>query len=147
MTTATANKGNIIVDSHVESPFTGISPGLVAIHGPLSGQTIYLDKPVVSIGRQLSNDIILNDLHVSREHCLIRSEGEQYVIEDLNSANGTYVNGERVTKSPLKEGSLIKVGNSLFRFRVQNPDESLASSQNWMESVRSSSPFEEIRLG
>ena len=146
MTTAIANEGNIIVDSPDENLFTSMSPGLVAIYGPLSGQTIYLDEPVVSIGRQLSTDIILNDPHVSRNHCLIRSEGEQYVIEDLNSANGTYVNGERVTESPLTEGSLIKVGNSLFRFRVQNPDESLASSQNWMESVCSSSPFEEIRL-
>ena len=147
MTTAIANEGNIIVDAPDESLLTNMNPRLVAIHGPLSGQTIYLDEPVISIGRQLSNDIILDDPHVSRNHCLIRSEGEQYVIEDLNSANGTYLNGERVTESPLKEGSLIQVGNSLFRFRVQNPDESLASSQNWMESVRSSSPFEEISLG
>ena len=120
MITAIANKGNNVVDSHDESLFTAISPRLVAIYGPLSGQTFYLDKPVVSIGRQLSNDIILNDLHVSREHCLIRSEGDEYVIEDLNSANGTYVNGEQVTVSPLKEGSLIDVDNSLFRFLVQN---------------------------
>ena len=146
MVTAIANKDNNIVNAPDESRFTGMNPRLVAIHGPLSGQTIYLDEPVISIGRQLSNDIILDDPHVSRNHCLVRSEGEHYVIEDLNSANGTYVNGERVTESPLTEGSLIKVGNSLFRFRVQNPDESLASSQNWMESVRSSSPFEEISL-
>lgn len=147
MTTATANKGNNVVDSPEENLFTGLSPRLVAIYGPLRGQTIHLDKPVVSIGRQLSSDFILIDLHVSREHCLIRSEGEQYVIEDLNSANGTYVNGERVTKRPLKEGALIEVGDSLFVFQVQNPDESLALSRNRIESVRSSSPFEEIRLG
>jgi pSer/pThr/pTyr-binding forkhead associated (FHA) protein len=124
-----------------------MNPRLVAIHGPLSGQIIYLDEPVISIGRQLSNDIILNDPHVSRNHCLIRSEGEQYVIEDLNSANGTYVNGERVTESSLEEESLIQVGTSLFRFRLQNLDELLALSRNRIEAVRSASPFEEIALG
>lgn len=147
MTTAIANEVNNVVDSHDESLFTGVSPRLVAFHGPLRGQTIYLDKQVVSIGRQVSNDIILDDPHVSREHCLIRSEGEQYVIEDLNGVNGTYVNCERVTKRPLKEGSFIMVGNSLFRFRIQNPDESLASSRNRIESARSSSPFEGTRWG
>jgi pSer/pThr/pTyr-binding forkhead associated (FHA) protein len=147
MTTAIATKGNNIVDSPEESLFTNMNPGLVAIHGPLSGQTFYLDKPVVSIGRQLSNDIILNDPHVSREHCLIRSEGEHYVIEDLNSANGTYVNGERVTVNSLREGSLIRLGDSLFLFRAQVPDKSLALNRNRTEFERRSSPFEESRLG
>ena len=123
-----------------------MNPILAAIYGPLSGQTIYLDEPVVSVGRQLSNDVILNDPHVSRNHCLIRSEGDDYVIEDLNSANGTYVNGERVAEGPLKEGTLIKVGNSLFLFHLPNPDELLALSRDRMASVRSSSPFEETKL-
>lgn len=147
MVTAIANKDNKIVDPPDESLFTSMNSRLVAIHGPLSGQTICLDEPVISIGRQLSNDIILDDPHVSRNHCLIRSEGEQYMIEDLNSANGTYVNGERVTESPLKEGSIINVGNSLFRFHVQTPDELLALSRDRIASVRSSSRLDEIRLG
>jgi pSer/pThr/pTyr-binding forkhead associated (FHA) protein len=137
---------NKTVESHIERLFLGTIPRLIAIDGPLSGQTFYLDESAVSIGRQLSNDIILNDPHVSRNHCVIRTEGEHYMIEDLNSANGTYVNGERVNACSLKEGSLIQIGISRFVFRLQNPEESIALSQNLIEAENGRSPFEEIRL-
>jgi pSer/pThr/pTyr-binding forkhead associated (FHA) protein len=138
---------NKTVESHIERLVLGAIPRLIAIDGPLIGQTIYLDEPVVSIGRQLSNDIILNDPHVSRNHCVIRTKGEHYMIEDLNSANGTYVNSKLVEASTLKEGSLIKIGASWFLFRLQDPEEEIALSQNLVEAENASSPFEEIRLG
>ena len=105
----------------VESPFErlglGMIPQLVAIDGPLRGRTFYLDEPVVSIGRLESNDIKLEDPFVSRHHCLIRNEGEQCMIEDLHSANGTYLDGELVETSSLKDGSMIQIGGSRFLFR------------------------------
>jgi pSer/pThr/pTyr-binding forkhead associated (FHA) protein len=82
-------------------------PRLVAVYGPISDWTIHLDEPVVSIRRQLSNDVCLYDPSVSRKHCLIMREGGQHVIEDLGSLNRIYVNYERVTHSKLKELSLI----------------------------------------
>ena len=109
-------------------------PRLVAIDGPLSGRTFYFDEPVISIGRLVSNDIWLEDLYVSRHHCVIRTEGDEYIIEDLNSANGTYVNGEPVKVCSLKEKALIQIGTSRFRFRLQNPEESMAVSQNLIGS-------------
>ena len=137
---------NKIVKSPIEKLVLGMLPRLVAIDGPLSGRTFYLDEPIVSIGRLVSNDICLVDLYVSRHHCVIRNEGDEYMIEDLNSANGTYVNDARVNAGSLKEGSLIEIGASQFLFRVQNSEESLASSQNLVVAECGLSQSEEIRL-
>ena len=110
-----------------------MTPRLAAIYGHLRDETIYLNESVNSIGRQLSNDIILDDPRASREHCLIRNVGQQYVIEDLQSANGTYVNGERVTEKSLTEGSLIQVGASRFLFRLQEFEGFLTLSRTPVE--------------
>jgi pSer/pThr/pTyr-binding forkhead associated (FHA) protein len=93
-------------------------PRLVAIDGPLCGRTFYLDEPALSIGRLVSNDICLEDPFVSRRHCVIRTDREHYLIQDLNSANGTYVNSERVNTGLLREGSLIGIGASRFLFKL-----------------------------
>ena len=107
------------IESRIERPGLGMIPRLVAIDGPLSGRTFYLDGPVVSIGRLASNDILLEDPFVSRHHSVIRNQDGQYAIEDMKSANGTYVDGERVDACLLKEGSIIQIGGSRFRFRVR----------------------------
>ena len=111
----------MINNKKVASPFErlglGIVPQVVAIDGPLRGRTFYLDEPVVSIGRLESNDITLDDPFVSRHHCLIRNEGGQCMIEDLHSANGTYLDGELVEGSSLKDGSMIQIGSTRFLFR------------------------------
>jgi pSer/pThr/pTyr-binding forkhead associated (FHA) protein len=111
---------NKAVDSVTEGRALGMMPRLVAVCGPLAGSAFCLDEPVVSIGRRSANDIRLGDRFVSRHHCMIRNEGEQHMIEDLNSANGTYVNGERVKAAALKEESLVEIGASRFLFTLQN---------------------------
>jgi pSer/pThr/pTyr-binding forkhead associated (FHA) protein len=125
---------NKIVESPAEMLVSGMSHRLIAIDGPVSGRTFYLDEPVVSVGRLVSNDIWLEDPFVSRHHCVIRTEGSEYIIEDLNSANGTYVNGSPVKACSLTEGALIQIGTSTFRFRLQNPEESMAVSRNLISS-------------
>jgi pSer/pThr/pTyr-binding forkhead associated (FHA) protein len=138
---------NKIVESPTEMQVSGISPRLVAVDGPVSGRTFYLDEPVVSIGRLVSNDIWLEEPIVSRHHCVIRTEGDEYMIEDLNSANGTLVNGELVKTCSLKEGALIQIGTSILRFRLQNPEESIAVSRNLISSKGERSLSESTRLG
>jgi pSer/pThr/pTyr-binding forkhead associated (FHA) protein len=137
---------NKIVESPVERLVLGMLPRLVAIDGPLSGRIFYLDEPTFSIGRLVSNNICLEDLYVSRQHCIIRAEGDEYMIEDLNSANGTYVNDERVNAGSLKEGSLIEIGASRFLFRLQYSEGAIASSQNLVVAENGCSQSEEIRL-
>ena len=136
---------NNIVDSPIERLVLAMIPRLVAIDGPLSGRTFYLDESRVSIGRLESNDIRLEDLYVSRRHSLIRNEGDEYIIEDLNSANGTYLNGERVNAGSLKEGSIIQIGTSRFLFRLQNPEETIALRQNLVVLENGPSPLNGLR--
>ena len=135
---------NNSIDSPFEVPVFARIPILIAIRGPLADRTFYLDEPLISIGRQSSNDIVVNDPLVSRHHCKIRSEGEQHTIEDLNSSNGTYVNGERVRVDPLKEGSLIEIGTSQFLFRLRN-SELAALGQNLVVAENFSNSYNAIR--
>lgn len=130
-----------------EGSVLGVIPRLVAIGGPLAGGTFYLDEPVVSIGRRSANDIGLQDPFVSRHHCMIRHDGQQHMIEDLNSANGTYVNGERVKAGALKEGSVIEIGASRFLFKLHNSEESMASSQNLIVAEKGRLPSDGTRFG
>jgi pSer/pThr/pTyr-binding forkhead associated (FHA) protein len=139
----------MINNNIIESPMDlilGMIPKLIAFEGPLIGRTFYLDEPVISIGRLVSNDIWLEDPFVSRNHCVIRTEAEPYMIEDLNSANGTYVDGERANAGPLKEGSIIQIGSSRFLFRLQSPEESIALKQNLVVAENGRSRSDEIRL-
>ena len=135
---------NKTVDSPIERLFLAITPRLVVVDGPLRGQTFYLDEPVVSIGRLESNDICLEDPFVSRNHCVIRTEGDECLIEDLNSANGTYLNGERVNEGFLKEGCLIQIGTSQFIFKLKNPEETITLSQKLVVANNRHSPLDEF---
>ena len=121
-------------DSIADGLASGMIPRLEAISYPLIGRTFYLDKPVLSIGRLASNDIWLEDPFISRHHCLIRNEDGQYVIEDLNSANGTYVDGDRIHTRLLEDGSLIRIGFSWFAVRLQDAEEAMAVSQDLVSS-------------
>jgi hypothetical protein len=95
-------------------------PVLVVTHGDASGQMVLLNPEVTtSIGRAKANDIVLDDLSVSSQHCRVRPEEGRYVVLDLKSTNGTYVNERRVSRHPLAEGDTIKVGETLLQFRME----------------------------
>jgi pSer/pThr/pTyr-binding forkhead associated (FHA) protein len=68
----------------------------------------------VTMGRSTTCDIVLNDSGVSREHAQVVPNGKTLNLVDNYSANGTYVNGERVTKTRIRAGDIIEVGNSFF---------------------------------
>ena len=81
-----------------------------------SGEVFALGLEPVSIGRHGSNDIILADQQVSRHHAEIAMQGGQWVLRDLGSANGTYLNGRRIEKPHiLSPGDTIRLGRSTFR--------------------------------
>ena len=136
---------NETVDSRIERLFLAITARLVAVNGPLSGRTFYLDEPVISIGRLGTNDVCLEDPFVSRHHCAIRNKDDEYLIEDLNSANGTYLNGERVNAGSLKEGCLIAIGAARFLFKIQNPEASITLGQNLVIAENSPSRLDDLR--
>lgn len=84
---------------------------VVIRRGPQQGRGFPLEAGLVSLGRYAGNTIIISDETVSRHHARLRKTDEGYVAEDLNSANGLFVNGERVTAPrPLKSGDVIRLG-------------------------------------
>src|SRR5262245_24991129 len=93
---------------------------LVAVAGPLKGTTILLTGIETIIGRDAGNTVAINDPLVSRRHCSIRNSGEQVDISDLESLNGTFVNGVPVHEKQLEHEDRIKVGGSQFIFLLHD---------------------------
>lgn len=94
-----------------ENPIT-----LVAVDGPSKDHTFVLSGDEISIGRDSSNRIAISDVSLSRRHCVLRREDDTYVVIDLESRNGTFVNGIAVRESRLHNGDKISVGDSVFLF-------------------------------
>ncbi len=89
---------------------------LVGISGADAGREFPLLEREVSIGRTAGNTIALNDASVSRDHARLLRDGERYFLVDQRSGNGTFVNGERVSRARVRSGDEIGFGNALFRF-------------------------------
>jgi predicted component of type VI protein secretion system len=87
---------------------------LTVRQGPRTGQTFELSKPVVTIGREAGSDIVLEDPQVSRHHARLTQQGAGYVVEDLGSTNGSFINGRRVMAStPLNPGDKLGLGDTV----------------------------------
>jgi len=96
-----------------------VTPKLVAIDGPLKGSTFFVSGDSFSIGRKADNTLSPADLSISRYHCVIRREGSQFRLADLDSQNGTFVNGFPVKERLLNHGDQIDVGASVFLFLAE----------------------------
>ena len=98
---------------------------LVLLDGQFSGSEYRLTAEETLIGRNPTTDITLLDESISREHAIVAWDAEDgvFTIEDLQSTNGTRVNGKRVRSSPLADGDAIQVGHTRFRFLVAEANE------------------------
>ncbi|MEO7268807.1 MAG: FHA domain-containing protein [Knoellia sp.] len=83
---------------------------LVVLRGPNTGARFLLDDDVVSSGRHPESDIFLDDVTVSRQHATFERVHEQFVVKDVGSLNGTYVNRERIDESVLQTGDEVQIG-------------------------------------
>lgn len=83
---------------------------------------IQLGDAEISIGRGKECDIVLTTKKASRKHSVIRREGPRFIVQDLDSANGTYVNGRRVREMDLTGDDEIRIGGTRIHFKVQNPE-------------------------
>ena len=87
---------------------------LVMKTGPAPGKLYSLEKSELSIGREVGSDVFINDEEVSRRHARLVSQFGDYVLEDLGSTNGTFVNGQRATgQRILKPGDTILFGEKV----------------------------------
>src|SRR5215467_2895993 len=89
-----------------------------------SGQVlkeVVLTQAATTIGRLPDNILRIDNLAVSGHHARITWEKDHYVVEDLGSLNGTYLNNERVGKAALKHGDQVKIGKHLVEFKHEGP--------------------------
>jgi hypothetical protein len=86
---------------------------LTGADGPL---TVPIDATTFVIGRGLDNDLVLDDQRVSRQHAELRYRRRRFVLTDLNSTNGTSVNGRRITSKELTDGDRISLGGFELTF-------------------------------
>src|SRR3982751_2970499 len=93
-----------------------MAPNLVALAGPLRGQIISLTGDGLTIGRGPSNDVHPADLSLSRSHSVLATEQDRVTLTDLDSANGTFVNGVPIKTRLLEHGDQVKVGESVFLY-------------------------------
>jgi Nif-specific regulatory protein len=96
------------------APLKGSPYILIAISGPLSGATVRLTTPEISIGRDGTNHLALADATVSPRHCLLLHANARVTIRDLDRANPSFVNGLPSGDDPLHDGDEIQIGGSLF---------------------------------
>ena len=88
---------------------------IVSIDGVVI-KDVQLTKERTTLGRRPYNDIVIDNLAVSGEHAVLQMTGNQVHLEDLNSTNGTYVNGKAARKQLLKNGDTVEVGKYKIRF-------------------------------
>ena len=115
---------------------------LVMHSGPTPGKTFALDGDVLTIGREASNQIAINDAEISRKHSQLVLQGGKYVLTDLGSTNGTFVNGQRLTgQHVLQPGEVISLGEQislLFEtITIVDPNATMLSSKPVMAPPRS----------
>ena len=100
--------------------------------GPSSGVSVSFFGGSVTIGRDPSSNLCVNDANVSRTHTQLTDNGREVVLRDLSSTNGTTLNGRRVTDAVIRPGDVIHVGNSqvLFSEAQQSPGLAVAGAHS-----------------
>jgi transcriptional regulator with GAF, ATPase, and Fis domain len=111
-----------------------LRPRLLVLSGPLKDATIPLPEDEVTIGRESSNGIPITDPSVSRKHCRLSREGGRFRVRDLESRNGTLVNGTGIEEEWLKHGDEISAGDSSFLFLEEDDLPALASRVEFEEA-------------
>ncbi len=94
---------------------------LVICNGGFEGMEYELSSGETLIGRNPTTDITLLDENISREHAIVLLDEETgaYTVEDLQSSNGTKVNGKRIRSADLVDADEIEIGNTRFRFLLK----------------------------
>ena len=105
-------------------------PRLLVIAGPSKDSTLPLPDAEAALGRDPTNAVSVPDASVSRKHCLIRREEDgRFQIKDMDSRNGTLVNGLAIKEQWLRHGDQIATGDSVFLFLLEDEDQAVPASR------------------
>jgi hypothetical protein len=111
-------------------------------------KTIVLDKPVLGLGRRFDNDIVVDDARVSRAHAQLRLRFGRYVVYDLGSTGGTFVNGIKVEECVLRAGDVISLGGIPLIYGEDTGGEDLPRQPNDRPSTpphMQTRPFDSVK--
>ena len=119
---------------------------LVVVKGSDEGRTVTLQQPAVAIGTLGENDLLLTDPTVSRKHAVVEEKADGYLIRDLGSTNGTFLDGVRIREGYLSPGSVIRLGKTEIAFSpVEERIENLQSASDHFGALKgASSPMREV---
>jgi len=77
-----------------------------------------LDRPSLTIGRHAENDIVIDHMGVSGKHAQVALEGQSIIVTDLQSTNGTFVNGHRIDRTELRPNDWISIGRHILTLKA-----------------------------
>jgi len=95
---------------------------LVVKRGPNAGSRFLLDKDLTTAGRHPESDIFLDDVTVSRRHAEFSRTEDAFIVRDVGSLNGTYLNRERIDASPLSNGDEVQIGKFRLVYLTSTPE-------------------------
>ncbi len=114
----TSQENSISEEAEVTDPARIPEDAFVIVDGV---KVIPLTQPLVRVGRRLENNLVLDDPRVSRTHAELRAINGRYVLFDLNSTGGTFVNGLRITQSVVYPGDVISLAGVNLVYGQKNP--------------------------
>ena len=131
--------------TQVEDSGAPVRCQLVVVEGPELGRAVALDAPR-TVGTASGNDLVLTDDRVSGQHLRLDREGHGFKVKDLDSTNGTWLEGARVTEATLQPGATLKVGRTFLRVQPQSRSLDLppSASRRFGELVAESLAMREV---
>ena len=121
---------------------------LVMRAGPNPGKAFTLSKSEIVIGRDVSADVVINTAEVSRRHARLYLDGGVYIVEDLGSTNGTFINGQRLTMPvPMRSGDIIMLGEAatlVYEASQFDPNATMISASGGPASISPPRPASAI---
>src|SRR5690349_15088670 len=94
---------------------------LVVLSAGMTGRTHELKVDKTTIGRVEDNTFEIAEASVSSHHCELLQRGSEILVRDLNSTNGTFINGEKISESVLKPGQILRLGQVEMRLELDTP--------------------------
>jgi len=120
-------------------------PSLFVIRGNDQGTRFELGEPLIRLGRDASSAIQIHDTEVSRQHAEMRRMDQDFAICDLNSSNGTFVNGKRIERHLLSSGDQVQVGSTLMLYTGPS-DESSSDLAQTIDIATATQPDERSQI-